>query len=156
MEQARLMTWHVYAAVAPAELQPAMGGIDGAPVRLLPAGAIAIAASEHAVVPLATPASLKAHARVAMTLGGVPFRFGADAPSCEDLQAQAAARVATLSEQLHAVGDCVEMVVRLPQVAVDRSSGTAYLTAKKRAAEHVEALQQRLSPELRDSKEQGG
>ena len=174
------MSWHVYTAVAASELatasargatgQPAeaaaasggreqwlaLHGIDDAPVRLLPAGAVALAASEHATAPAPTAASLMAHARVAMQLGGVPFRFGAGAPSPHELQAQVASRAAALAQQLDVVGDCLEMVVRLPRAQEDRSSGKAYLSAKKRAAEATETLERRLAPAVRDYKQLGG
>ena len=149
------MTWHVYAAVA-AGTPLGVRGVEGAAVHLVEAGAVALAASEHPLPPVATPASMMAHAQVGLRLGGVPFRFGAAAGSPEELRAQMAPRAEELANKLEAVGDCVEMVVRMPEAAEDRTSGTAYLRAKKRAADQADAVRTRLAPAVREFKEQGG
>jgi hypothetical protein len=129
-----------------------LAGIDGAAVRLLEAGPVVVAVSEHAEQPVATEASLHAHARVALSRGGVPFRFAAGPSTAEDLKRQVAPKAAGLAAKLKAVGDCVEMVIRLPQPD-DRSSGTAYLRAKKRAAGEIEALKEGLQDLVRDLRE---
>lgn len=120
---------------------PALRGVDGAPVRLLPAGPIAAWVSD-VDEPVLAPTVARARAHDAVVRAAlaavtpVPARFGQIAADDGSLVSRLAGRREALVHALEHVHDCVEVDVRilLPAGAPaeqpaepPRGSGTAYL-----------------------------